>query len=118
MAHCRGKPGRAQERSIGRVRTIFDEQGGGQLDCRRARLVRVERYKGLPKSSKIHDGNDTDDNADSNLSEEDPIHNEPERRKLGRASCDRYGCVGEYSKRWSQGIAADEERAKRLHEPS
>ena len=70
------------------------------------RLVRVERYKGLPKSSKIHDGNDTDDNADSNLSEEDPIHNEPERRKLGRASCDRYGCVGEYSKRWSQVISS------------
>ena len=56
------------------------------------RLVRVERYKGLSKSSKIHDGNTTDDNADSNLSEEDPDHNKPERRKLGRASCDRYGC--------------------------
>ena len=70
------------------------------------RLVRVERYKDLPKSSKIHDGDDSDDNADSNLSEEDPDHNKPKKWKLGRASCNRYGCVGEYSKIWVQVISS------------
>ena len=70
------------------------------------RLVRVERYRALPKSSKIRGGDYSEDNADSNLSEEDPDHIIPKNRKLGRAPCNRYGCVGEYSKNWVQVISS------------
>ena len=70
------------------------------------RLVRVERYRAPPKSSKIRSGDDSDDNADNNLSEKDPDHITPKNRKLGRASCNRYGCVGENSKNWVQVISS------------